>query len=98
MIRVVVFILSIFVSACANVQFTARERYPYKAIAWRAVDDIDQFCRQLTNSQPPLFGHFNACAQYDRGGIACTIYTAKETDLTIVGHEIRHCFDGNWHD
>jgi len=27
----------------------------------------------------------------------CTIVTGKDTSMHTVGHEIRHCFQGDWH-
>jgi hypothetical protein len=27
----------------------------------------------------------------------CTIIVAKSTTIENIGHEVRHCFQGNWH-
>jgi hypothetical protein len=38
-----------------------------------------------------------ACAVRFSGGRTCVIYTAKKLSLAVLGHEVRHCFEGAWH-
>jgi Na+-transporting NADH:ubiquinone oxidoreductase subunit NqrA len=100
MIRAIVLsvMMVVAVSAQANPdydqEFTAQKEYEEMRITWVVVDDIVQACATLFHNKP-----YNpsvvACSQ--RSGIVCTIYTQRKLDLAILGHEIRHCYDGNWH-
>lgn len=46
--------------------------------------------RKLTNTV------FLGCAGRDPGG-TCVIYTGTDTTHQIFGHELRHCFQGSFH-
>jgi hypothetical protein len=76
-----------------NIQFEASPNLPEKSIRWVVIDDISRFCQ----SKVPLVGNQRmlACSEYNN--YTCTIYTGRTTDMAIVGHEIRHCFEGQWH-
>jgi hypothetical protein len=76
-----------------NIRFEARPNLPEKSIRWVVVDNVSAVCQ---NKMPALAGQrILACSEYNNH--TCTIYTAPVTDLAIVGHEIRHCFEGQWH-
>ena len=76
-----------------NIQFTAQANYPEKNIRWVTVEDISSFCQ----AKVPLKSNKRllACSEYNNK--SCTIYTGRTTDMAVVGHEIRHCFEGQWH-
>jgi hypothetical protein len=60
-------------------------------ITWRVVEDATAECKALGSKTPAL-----ACAFM--GKYNCVIVTNKDTSHEILGHEMRHCFEGNWHD
>ena len=76
-----------------NIQFLAQSNLPEKSIRWVVLDNVSAFCQ----SKVPLVGtqRVLACSEYTNK--TCTIYTGRSTDMAIVGHEIRHCFEGQWH-
>jgi len=76
-----------------NIQFDAKQNLPAKNIRWVAVEDISSFCQ----AKVPLKSNKRllACSEYTDQ--TCTIYTGTTTDMAVVGHEIRHCFEGQWH-
>ena len=76
-----------------NIQFEAQPNLPEKIIRWVVVEDVSRFCQ----AKMPLLGNQRvlACSEYNNR--SCTIYTGRVTDMAIVGHEIRHCFEGAWH-
>ena len=76
-----------------NIQFEAQPNLPEKSIRWVVIEDISRFCQ----SKMPLIGNQRvlACSEYNNR--ACTIYTGRVTDMAIVGHELRHCYEGAWH-
>ena len=67
------------------------------SVLWKTVDNIQQACNaELQRRQGKNFGYaLNACAFWD--GDQCTILTPKTTSTHTLGHEMRHCFQGDWH-
>lgn len=66
-------------------------------ITWRTVDDVQKSCEIESRKRGfKGFGYgVQACSFFD--GNQCTIITGKQTTMHSVGHEVRHCFQGNWH-
>lgn len=66
-------------------------------ITWRTVDDVQKTCEAESRKRGfKGFGYsIQACSFFD--GNQCTIITGKTTSMHTVGHEVRHCFQGNWH-
>ena len=94
----ILFFLLILISGCAIVPFEVREKERTRLITWKTVDDVDSYCRSIMTKQPlpyPLFIVYG-CASWT--STRCTIYTNNVTDMGILGHETRHCFDGQFHD
>lgn len=76
-----------------DLAFTAQSRYPAKQVEWIAVDNVDQVCRGFA---PLTQGRrYVGCAMHT--ATQCRVYTNRNTSLSILGHEIRHCFEGAWH-
>jgi len=76
-----------------NIQFQARPNLPEKIIRWVVLENVSSFCQ---GKMPALSNQrILACSEYNNH--TCTIYTGPVTDMAIVGHEIRHCFEGQWH-
>lgn len=81
-----------------NLEFDAlpldyRETY----VKWNVVDDPDKTCRKLNANGPKENGIILACALNDPQRNVCNIYTSKHLNLAILGHELRHCFEKDWH-
>jgi hypothetical protein len=94
LLAVALLVLSTTVSAQSyNIQFEARPGLPEKIIRWVVLENVSSFCQ---GKMPALAGQrILACSEYNNR--TCTIYTGLITDMAIVGHEIRHCFEGQWH-
>jgi hypothetical protein len=76
-----------------DLAFTAQSTYVAKRVEWIVVDNIDSACHgvtAITSGQRYL-----GCAKFT--ATSCKVYTARNTTLSILGHEIRHCFEGRWH-
>jgi len=71
-------------------------------ITWRAVDNVQAECNKAsTKYAGKNFGYaVLACSFWikENGQDACVIITGKQTSMHSIGHEMRHCFQGNWHD
>ena len=97
-------ILAIALTGCANSQptmgyskhdleFRAQSAYPVKRVEWIVVDDVNAVC----NGFAPIRQGRNyiACTRFN--DTACKVYTGRDISLSILGHEMRHCFEGHWH-
>jgi hypothetical protein len=75
-------------------------------VLWTRVDDPHAVCSKLSG-QAQLFA-VRGCAKWNAtdsaGKRVCSIYAPmprSEMDtqrFVTLGHELMHCFDGNWHD
>lgn len=69
------------------------------SIEWRLVDNPTKACDEISKEYG--LGGLNgvkadACAFWGDGN-KCTIVTKKKPTMHDVGHEVRHCFYGEWH-
>jgi cation transport regulator ChaC len=66
-----------------------------------AVDDVKAACNKLRVNEglKPFTYNVEACSVWPKDGSfkSCTVYIGKKTNNDILGHEIRHCFQGNFH-
>ena len=66
-------------------------------IRWFAVDNVRAVCD--SESKKRGYGGINwpikACSFYDNN--KCDIYTSKQLNMHTLGHEVRHCFQGDFH-
>ena len=75
-------------------------------VVWNRVEDPQAACQKLSG-QPQLFT-VRGCAKWNQtdaaGQRVCAIYAPmprSEMDtqrFATLGHELLHCYDGNWHD
>ena len=73
-------------------------------VVWNRVDDVQQVCQNLAGRKEVYA--IRGCSKWSdsRAGRVCNIYAPRpksETDnqaFVTLGHELLHCFDGNWHD
>jgi hypothetical protein len=76
------------------------------SIVWNKVDDPHVTCQNL-NGRKEVFA-IRGCSKWNEsnrsGARVCNIYARapkSENDtqaFATLGHELMHCFDGNWHD
>jgi hypothetical protein len=78
------YFLVLLLTGCGT--FVAEPRYSRIVLTWDIAENIEEKCG------------LNAigCAKWR--GNKCTIITPRETTLETLGHEVRHCFEGHWHD
>lgn len=75
-------------------------------VVWNRVDDVQAVCQQLAGRKE-VFA-IRGCSKWSDTDVAgqrvCSIYVPapkSEADtqaFATLGHELLHCFDGNWHD
>lgn len=82
--------------------FDANKRFTDTSnIVWRVVQNASAVCEY--ESRRRGFGgfgkHVEACSFWnDKGDSTCTIITNNITNMHQIGHEMRHCFQGAYHD
>lgn len=77
--------------------FTVAQREMTRNITWRVVPNnrVAEICQIKTQGR--FAGkRILACAVWQ--GNQCTVITGTDTDTAVLGHEIRHCYDGDFHD
>jgi hypothetical protein len=71
-------------------------------VVWMRVDDPQRVCQGLAGRKE--FLAIQGCSRWSAELRRCEIYAPEprsERDLqrfATLGHELMHCFDGNWHD
>lgn len=95
-------LLAALVAACASTTQDPRDNV---AVVWNKVDDPHATCQQL-DGRKEIF-RIRGCSKWSdasNGVRTCSIYArAPKSELdtqafATLGHELMHCFDGNWHD
>jgi hypothetical protein len=87
-------------SGSHDLEFVAQDQYDDVRIAWYVVQDVPQTCAMagaLKGARVRYNPNIIACAVVFPTSNACVIYTAKRLTLAVLGHEVRHCFEGAWH-
>lgn len=77
-------------------RFEAQPKPAGVRITWLVVADPTAKCKELfpaTMASRPIIP---ACAVWAPN--KCVIVTGTVTNHQILGHEVRHCFEGNFHD
>jgi hypothetical protein len=80
---------------------------PGVAVVWNRIEEPHRVCESLSGRKQ--FFNILGCSQWGEanasgGPRVCSIYAPEprnERDLerfATLGHELKHCFDGNWHD
>lgn len=63
-------------------------------VTWEIIENPAQFCKDKYNLTSNNTGVL-ACTAWK--GDKCTIYTDQSPSYELLGHELRHCFDFDWH-
>lgn len=67
-------------------------------IRWEVREDASSFCLEATAKAMPPGREPLACAIWQPATNSCLIVTKPNTTHTALGHELRHCFEGHFHD
>ena len=81
-----------------NAKFNATNTITNQTIVtWKRVDNVIEGCTAESKKlgvaviKTPIL----ACSFWTK--TSCTIITGKTTTQHSLGHELRHCFQGDWH-
>lgn len=67
-------------------------------IKFVARKDGYEFCSRITGIPISPTSRPMACAYWNVKRRECTVVTPEVTGFNYVGHEVRHCFEGAFHD
>jgi hypothetical protein len=74
--------------------FKTQKKHSPKTVQWIIVEDLEHAC--FGKPKNPGAGELRGCAVFTP--TTCIIYTKRITSLANLGHEMRHCFEGRWHE
>jgi phage/plasmid primase-like uncharacterized protein len=68
-------------------------------IVWRPVDNVQTTCAaEIKKRDGKTLGYtVDACSFWEDAKNKCTIITKKNPTQHDIGHELRHCYQGQWH-
>ena len=66
-------------------------------LTWEVREDVGDYCKQAqkkagTSNAPPI-----ACAVWVASSNQCKVITGPNPNHVVLGHEVRHCFEGHFH-
>ena len=67
-------------------------------VKYLARKDGYEFCSRITGAPITPTSRPMACAYWNVKRRECTVVTPEVTAYNYVGHEVRHCFEGAFHD
>jgi hypothetical protein len=72
-------------------------------VYFETVDEVHDYCSKNVVSNAKDDEVIIGCAEYNREGATCTIYAAvpkfvdDDERMDTLGHEVLHCFAGDFH-
>ena len=84
-------------TACTSVPSTDPVFYSKtKTIQWRRVADVNAYCRGVL-PELPHGQAYAGCSYWNKASEKCIIVTGLQDNHEIIGHELKHCFAGEFH-
>ena len=86
----------IMIAGCET--FAVNNKVYKTEVYWHPVENVKQVCDHLFDSYgiKRVF-LVQGCAIWNKDHSKCVIITSNNTDTHILGHELRHCFEGQFH-
>jgi hypothetical protein len=103
-------LLGLMLSACQTFQPPAvdltrfmpapisKRTIPEPKIKYLVRQDGYEYCGRITGIPVTPTSRPMACAFWNTRRKECTVITPVETGYNYLGHEVRHCFEGSFHD
>lgn len=68
------------------------------ALTWLVVGNVDGKCKSMMQDPEKLANRYVwGCAVMSVEQKTCTVVTGVHTHHAVLGHEVRHCFEGAFH-
>jgi hypothetical protein len=106
--RVLAVFLLVLLSGCYTISKTEYDHFSAQPVEKRMMNDIQlswdiradaaEYCAKISNASlaapnTPVV----ACSVWTVANRRCTIITTPNTSHVVIGHEVRHCFEGHFH-
>jgi len=108
--RVLLLSCCAFLSACSNlIVLSAIDRDEFVAVdyknrsinepivTWVVRPDYEAICSRLTGIVVGPAHKLMGCAHWNEKTGSCTVVMGYYYNPVYLGHEVRHCFEGNFH-
>jgi hypothetical protein len=103
-----IMVILLFLSGCQHIssaeytQFTPldeKKRIMNRVkLTWEVRSDAVTYCQRVQQDyQRDAAMTVAACSIWSRSTNECTIVTGPNPDHVVIGHEVRHCFEGHFH-
>ncbi len=67
-------------------------------LTWEVREDVGEFCRRAQSKGSHVqSGQPVACAIWVKATSECKVITGPNPNHLVLGHEVRHCFEGHFH-
>ena len=67
-------------------------------LTWEVREDVGEYCQNAQNRRGSLLaGKPIACAVWSVSANECRVITGPNPNHLVLGHEVRHCFEGHFH-
>ena len=67
-------------------------------LTWDVRPDAAEYCAKLSKKNgAAMAAPAVACATWSAQTQRCTIVTTPNPNHVVIGHEVRHCFEGHFH-
>lgn len=105
--RILLLLLISFSTAFAETpyeKFSTYDNFTNKTImVWEQVDNIQEACEAASRKYGNGgYGYkIDACSFWfknNKGEDVCRVLTPKQVNMWTIGHEMRHCFQGRFHE
>ena len=101
--------VTLLLAACSHIVILPAEEYkPFEAkqqslriieapkIYFLFIEDTATVCEALVG-RLQANERYLGCAHWRMAEQACTVFIPSDTKSVILGHEVRHCFEGKFH-
>ena len=101
--------LSVFTTSCSSIFVVPSEEYEYfnakqeflrnieaPNISFVFTNDSSKVCEKLVG-RLEVNKKYLGCAHWQKAEGKCTVFVPQFVQNVILGHEIRHCFEGAFH-
>ena len=95
--KVTILLTLIMLAGCET--FVVNKKVNTTVVSWYVVEDVKKVCNELfkaNNIKQKMI--VEGCAIWKEDFSSCTIITPLTTTHDVIGHELRHCFEGHFHD
>lgn len=66
-------------------------------LTWEVREDAGDYCQKAQKKASLFDAKPIACALWVASANECKVITGPNPNHVVLGHEVRHCFEGNFH-